>query len=116
MMRLGFIGAGRMGRPMVARLIDEGYEVRVLARSDEARKALADAGAHAVATATDAGIGADAVVVCVFSDEQVRDICLGSQLLAVMQGGSVLVLHTTGSPRTAQAIAARGEPRGVHVI
>jgi 3-hydroxyisobutyrate dehydrogenase-like beta-hydroxyacid dehydrogenase len=31
--KVGFIGAGRMGRPMVARLLAAGHDVRALARS-----------------------------------------------------------------------------------
>ena len=33
--RVGFIGAGRMGAPMIARLVDAGHDVRVLVRSPE---------------------------------------------------------------------------------
>jgi 3-hydroxyisobutyrate dehydrogenase-like beta-hydroxyacid dehydrogenase len=60
-MRLGFVGAGRMGRPMVDRLTGAGHEVRVLARSEQARKALDEAGAHPVASAADAARDAEAV-------------------------------------------------------
>lgn len=34
-MRVGFIGAGRMGRPMVARLVAAGHHVHVLGRTAE---------------------------------------------------------------------------------
>jgi 3-hydroxyisobutyrate dehydrogenase-like beta-hydroxyacid dehydrogenase len=115
-MRLGFVGAGRIGHPMVRRLIEAGHEVRVLARSEQTRRTLADEGTDTVAEVIDVGDGADAVLVCVFTDEQVQEVCLGSGLLGVMPGGSVLVLHTTGSPRTAEAIAARAAPQGIHVI
>ena len=64
----------------------------------------------------DVGADADVVVVCVFTDEQVRQVCLDSVLLSTMRPGSVLVIHTTGSPRTAEAIAAEAEPRGVGVV
>ncbi|CQD24153.1 6-phosphogluconate dehydrogenase [Mycolicibacterium conceptionense] len=33
-----------------------------------------------------------------------------------MPEGSVLVLHPTGSPRTAEALAERGAPRGITVV
>ena len=71
-MRLGFVGAGRMGRPMVDRLVAAGHEVSVLARTRRARDDLETAGAHPVADAKDAVRGAAVVCVCVFSDEQVR--------------------------------------------
>jgi 3-hydroxyisobutyrate dehydrogenase-like beta-hydroxyacid dehydrogenase len=115
-MRVGFVGAGRMGRPMVDRLVAAGHEVRVLGRSARARDSLRSAGAHPVAQVTEAGIGAAVVCICVFSDDQVRQVCLDSGLLETMPVGSVLVLHTTGSPRTAQAIAAEAASRGIGVV
>src|SRR6202012_533671 len=97
------------------------------------------AGAVPVGQASSVAAGADVVCVCVFSDDQVKEICLGEDpsesapsgdspsgdrrsgdrpsgdsqsedspsagapsrgaLLAAMPEGSVLVLHTTGSPR-----------------
>jgi 3-hydroxyisobutyrate dehydrogenase-like beta-hydroxyacid dehydrogenase len=90
---------------MVDRLIGAGHEVRVLGRTPGQRDRLREAGATPVTQTTDVTEHADVVCVCVFSDDQVRAICLDGDLLAAMPEGSVLVLHTTGSPRTAQAIA-----------
>lgn len=108
MTRIGFVGAGRMGRPMVRRLVAAGHDVRVQGRSAEARAALAGEGAQVVAGLADVAAGADVVLVCVSTDDQVRQVCLDSGLPAVMPGGAVLVVHTTGSPDTVQAVAARG--------
>ncbi len=104
-MRVGFVGAGRMGAPMVRRLVEAGHDVAVLARTNEKRSAIAELGAHPVDTVEAVADGADAVVVCVFTDEQVRHVCLDDGLLAAMSAGSVLVLHTTGSPDTARQLA-----------
>ena len=114
MTRVGFVGAGRMGTPMVTRLVGAGHEVRVLARSDEKATALAEQGAEPVTDLTAVTAGADVVVVCVFSDDQVKELCLAGELVAGSAPGSVLVLHTTGSPKTAQSIAT--EHRHVAVI
>lgn len=115
-MRLGFIGIGRMGRPMVDRLLAAGHEVRALGRTAEKRDALAAEGAQVVGEVDAVGDGAAAVIVCVYSDEQVRQVCLDSDLLAGMPAGSVLVVHTTGSPRTAEEIAALGASREIDVV
>ena len=106
-MKVGFIGAGRMGRPMVARLVEAGHDVRALGRTDEQRRDLERLGARAVGDAVEAGAQADVVVVCVFTDEQVRKVCLHGALLPAMPPGSTLVVHTTASPKTIEAIAAR---------
>jgi len=105
--RVGFVGAGRMGAPMVRRLVDAGHDVHAVGRTEENRRAVAELGAHPVADLVATAPDADAVVVCVFTDDQVREICLEGSLVAGMRPGAALVLHTTGSPRTAQDIAAR---------
>lgn len=101
MTRVGFIGTGRMGAPMVRRLVDAGHEVQALGRTPEKCRAVQGLGAHPMTELT-------AVVDGVFTDEQVRQVCLDSDLAAAMNPGAVLVVHTTGSPHTAEAIAARG--------
>ncbi|WP_328358905.1 NAD(P)-dependent oxidoreductase [Mycobacterium sp. NBC_00419] len=115
-MKVGFVGAGRMGAPMVSRLTAAGHHVTVLARSPEKRAALSDSGAYPVGDLTAVAADAEVVVVCVFTDEQVRQVCLDDGLIAAMAPGSVLVLHTTGSPRTAEALAERGRGGGVVVV
>lgn len=114
-MRVGFIGAGRMGAPMVRRLVAAGHEVRTVGRTAEKRAAIAELGAHPVADTVDVGRGADVVIVCVFTDEQVRETCTDG-LLGAMPAGSVLVLHTTGSPHTAESLAAQAAEHRVAVI
>ena len=113
-MKVGFVGAGRIGAPMVRRLVDAGHDVRALGRSDEARSAVAELGATAVAELADVAAQADVVAVCVFTDDQVKAICVDDGLLAAMPSGAVLVLHTTGNPRTAESIAAHAPH--VHVV
>lgn len=106
-MRIGVVGAGRMGGPMVRRLVDAGHDVRAVGRTEARRAEVASLGARPVGAPVEAARDADVVVVCLFTDDQVRDVCLDGELVAAMPSGSVLVLHTTGSPRTAQAIAQR---------
>lgn len=110
-MRVGFIGAGRMGTPMVGRLVEAGHRVTVLARTADKREPVLQLGAAVTADA--AGVAdADAVVLCVFTDDQVREVCAGP-LPAAMSAGATLIIHTTGSPRTAQSIAERAPHIGV---
>ncbi|MDT5347004.1 MAG: hypothetical protein QOH91_291 [Mycobacterium sp.] len=92
---------------MVARLVEAGHTVRALGRTPTRRRDLEQLGAIAVNEVAEAGAQADVVVVCAFTDEQVRQVCLDSDLLSTMPPGSVLVIHTTASPKTIEAIAAR---------
>ena len=105
-----------MGAPMVARLAGAGHEVRALGRSAEKCAAVRKLGAEGVPTVEEAADRADIAIVCVFTDEQVQYVCLESDLIAAMKPGSVLVVHTTGSPHTAEAIAARADRRFIDVV
>ena len=106
-MRIGFVGAGRMGAPMVRRLVEAGHDVDAVGRTDEKRASVAELGAQPVADLIATAPDTDAIVVCVFTDDQVKQICLEGDLVSSMRPGAALILHTTGSPRTAQAIAER---------
>jgi 3-hydroxyisobutyrate dehydrogenase-like beta-hydroxyacid dehydrogenase len=116
MSQVGFVGAGRMGAPMVRRLVEAGHEVRALERSVEKRRGVSELGAQPVTDLADVGAEAEVVIVCVLTDEQVQQVCLESILLSTMAPGAVLVIHTTGSPRTAESVAAQAGSRGVDVI
>jgi 2-hydroxy-3-oxopropionate reductase len=101
---------------MVARLAGAGHQVRALGRSDEKRATITELGAEAVEDVAAVAAAADVVAVCVFTDEQVREVCLAGGLLAAMPSGSALVLHTTGSPRTVETIAEAAAPHHVEVV
>ncbi|PXW24614.1 UNVERIFIED_CONTAM: 3-hydroxyisobutyrate dehydrogenase-like beta-hydroxyacid dehydrogenase [Williamsia faeni] len=115
-MRVGFVGTGRMGLPMVRRLVGGGHQVRALVRNDQSRGDVTEAGAEAVTDISEIAFDADIVTVCVFTDDQVRDTCLQGPLIASMRPGAALVLHTTGSPVTAELISERARAFGVQVV
>jgi len=48
MNQIGFVGAGRMGAPMVRRLVEAGHDVRALGRSVEKQCAVRELGAQPV--------------------------------------------------------------------
>jgi 3-hydroxyisobutyrate dehydrogenase len=99
---------------MVQRLVESGHDVRALGRTDDKRRSVSELGAHPVSDLPDVADGAEVVIVCVFTDEQVQRVCLDDGLVSAMSPGSVLVIHTTGSPRTAETIAARSP--GIEVV
>ncbi|MCV7431359.1 NAD(P)-dependent oxidoreductase [Mycolicibacterium bacteremicum] len=112
MTRVGFIGTGRMGAPMVRRLAAAGHQVLALGRSDDKRRAIADLGATPVSEPAEVAAAAEVVVICVFTDEQVRTVAT-PPLLDAIPAGAALVVHTTGSPQTVETIAAAAPHVGV---
>nr|WP_281169228.1 NAD(P)-dependent oxidoreductase [Gordonia soli] len=111
--RIGFIGAGKIGEPMVERLLTAGHQTTVHARRPEVRARLADAGAAVTGTADDVG-DADIVIACVFDDSQLAEVA--TPIIARMSAGSVFVSHTTGNPRTILDLSAAARRRGVAVV
>ncbi|MDQ2627277.1 MAG: NAD(P)-dependent oxidoreductase [Actinomycetota bacterium] len=98
---VGFIGAGKMGEPMVLRLIDAGFSVQVYARRPEVRERLAAAGAVPVESVAAVAAESDLVISCLFSDAQLLEIATGPDgLLANAKPGTVVVSHTTGTVST----------------
>lgn len=104
---IGFIGAGRMGEPMVRRLVGAGHRVQVYARRFEMRERLAAAGAVPVDSIVAVERDADAVISCLFSDAQLLEVATGADgLLANAAPGTIVVSHTTGTVSTLTRLAA----------
>lgn len=113
-LRVGIVGTGEMGRPLVDRLLAAGHVVTGFARRPEVREDLAAAGVTVVDSTEAMAVGQDVVVVYLYSDEQV--VRLGPGIVDAMDRGSLLVVSTTGSPRSAAALAERARARGVGFV
>lgn len=87
---IGFVGAGRIGEPMVERLLAAGHQVHLYARRAEVRERLA--GAKPVDDVRELA-ACDVVVSCLYDDSQMLDV-----LPAI--AGPLLISHTTGRPST----------------
>ena len=119
-MKIGFIGPGRMGRPMLERLAAAGHDVTVLIRSPRsgaAAETVEPAGVSRAATVAATVHDADAVFVVVLTDDQVRSVCLGPDgAIEAMKPGATLVQHTTCDPATLQLLDAAAAERGIAVL
>jgi 3-hydroxyisobutyrate dehydrogenase-like beta-hydroxyacid dehydrogenase len=115
--RIGVIGAGRMGRPIVDRLVAAGYEPTVLTRRPAARAAAEAAGLRCADTLKETVQNAQVVFTVVFDDEQLRAAVLGEDgVIAAMPAGGILVQHTTCDPATVTLLAEVGAERGISVL
>jgi 3-hydroxyisobutyrate dehydrogenase-like beta-hydroxyacid dehydrogenase len=116
-MKVGIIGAGKMGRPIVERLVAAGHDVTVLVRNPGAASPQGPAGARRADTIAATVQDADAVFVVVLTDEQVREVCLGpSGALASMKAGATLVQHTTSDPASIALIAVEAAGREIRML
>lgn len=114
-MRVGLVGTGAMGRPLVDRILAAGFDLAVFVRRGEVWSDLEEAGAQCVDTLDALPSGRDVIIVYVYSDGQIREVVQGG-LGGAMEAGSLLVVHTTGNPRTMEMLQAQLEGRGVGVV
>lgn len=111
--RLGWIGTGVMGRSMVGRLRDAGFDVILTTRSRARAEALLARGCRWADTPAEVAAGADVVFVMVGHPADVRQVVFGHHgVLGALAAGATLVDHTTSSPALAAeiegAVVARG--------
>lgn len=107
MSKVGFVGAGQLGMPMVRRLLGAGHEVQVFARRAELRAELTGLGAAVVDSPAAAARGRSLVIACLFSDDQLLDAALGPDgLLGGLADDAVLASHVTGGVGTVRRLAA----------
>jgi 3-hydroxyisobutyrate dehydrogenase len=109
--KLGWIGLGRMGIPMLQQLIKAGYAVNVYNRSKEKEDGLKD-----VTVAANPAVvidESDIVFVMVSDDQAIRDLFSGSDgLLNSAATGKVIVNMSTVSPAISKEMAALCQQKG----
>ncbi len=113
-----FIGLGVMGHPMAGHLQAAGHVTTVYNRtSAKADSWVAEHGGTSAATPREAATGAEAVMVCVGNDDDLRSVIFGDDgVLAGMASGSTLIDHTTASAEVAREIRATADELGVGFI
>lgn len=104
---VGFVGAGRMGEPMVVRLVAAGYRTIVYARRADVCERLRAAGAEIATSTAEIAEQARVIITCLYSDPQLIEVLDGpGGLLASAPADAVVVSHTTGAVSTVKALAA----------
>ena len=111
--RIGFIGVGRMGSGMVARLLAAGYPVTVYDPDPAAVAAAVAKGASGAASA--AAVGASAPIILASLPGPIV-ACATAETLAAVPGVEVFVDLSTSGPGAAQKIAATLARAGIAAI
>ena len=108
--RLGFIGLGTMGMPMVLNMIKGGYTLTVWGRTKEKLKPALDAGAIWAESPKAVAENSDIICLCVWDGKAVEEVVFGPKGIAA--GGAkdkLLVDHSTIHPEDAKRLAERLE-------
>lgn len=104
-MRLGFIGTGAMGEPMVRNLLKAGHEVTVFNRRVERSQALVEAGAQVAAGVADAA-RQDIVFTMLADDRATEQTVLDSDFVQAMPAHGIHVCMATISAALAERLTA----------
>jgi len=114
MVRVAFIGLGRMGHGMAGRYLDAGFTVTLWNRSRAKAEDLIARGAHWATSPGDAAIDADAVVTMVADDEASRAVWLGEDgAAATMKAGTLAIECSTVSYSHALQLSRELHARGL---
>ncbi len=116
-MKLAFIGVGRMGHAMVARLLAAGHEVAVYNRTPDKIAPLVALGAHAVDSIADAA-GYAGIVLSMLSDDTALMAVAAADhgLLHSLPADGIHVAMGTHDVKAVRALAASHTAGGQHFL
>lgn len=107
-MKLGFLGTGIMGMPMVLRLLANGHTVTVWNRTPSKLAPVLEHGARAAATPAEVASAAEIVLMSLLDTRAVEESVFGAKgIAAAPSEGKVLVDHASIRPDATREFAAR---------
>jgi len=116
-MKVGFIGTGTMGQPMLANLVKKGFEVIAYDLVPAALDAAVRLGAERADSAAQAAAVGDLVITMLPSSANVEAVYLGDHgILESVPTGRLCVDMSTIDPGTSQRVAARLGERGIRFL
>ena len=114
---IGVVGAGVLGRGICERLLDAGFRVAVHDPRAAALEGLAERGATVCSSNRELAELCDRVCVLVRDDAQCEDaLGGGGGLLAGLEAGSAIAIHSTVHPETIERLAPLATQRGVGLV
>ncbi|MGH7773185.1 MAG: NAD(P)-dependent oxidoreductase [Candidatus Binatia bacterium] len=115
--RVGFIGLGRIGKPMAINVAKAGFDLMVYDVREEPLKEAARLGAKVARSLKEAGRHGEIVEVAVVDDSQVEEVVSGDGgLLEVAAPGTIIAIHSTILPKTAKKVSEMAEAKGIKVL
>jgi 3-hydroxyisobutyrate dehydrogenase-like beta-hydroxyacid dehydrogenase len=116
-MRIGFIGIGRMGQGMSARLVSDGHDLLVYNRTSGKTAAVEHAGAKVAPTIDDVCSNRELVISMVADDGALNDVTLGpGGVRDCLSKDTVYVAMGTHSASAIQAVATALSDKGLAFV
>jgi len=117
MRRIGFIGLGIMGLPMVKNLMKAGYELIIYNRTRSKAEALHESGAVVADTPRDVAHNSEVVIIIVTDTPDVKQVLFGNTgVIAGSHDGLIVIDMSTISPIATQEFAQKLAEKGVQFL
>lgn len=113
---VGIIGAGRMGQPIIGHLARKGFRALVHDIDPGKRGAAEARGGTWSADLTTLARAADAILICVGYDRELRALLSGDGILPHLRGRTIVAVLSTVHPGTMRELADRARARGADVV
>ena len=114
--RIGMIGAGRMGQPMIGHLARKGFEIAAYDIDPAKRSAVEGKGGKWQPDLAALARGSDVVLICVGYDRELRELLAPQGGLRDLANGSLVAVLSTVHPKTIEDLAHQGAGRGIAVV
>jgi 3-hydroxyisobutyrate dehydrogenase len=116
-MKIGWVGLGTMGIPMVRNLLDKGFPVCVYNRTREKEKELIKLGASPADSLQHLSQVSEVVITMITDDEAVEQVYNSSNgLMADPSPGTLMIDMSTVSTQISKKLAKDCSDRGVHFL
>ena len=115
--RVGFIGVGKIGRPMAQQLLHAGHDLMVFDSNDAALLEFEETAATVATSLAQVTSECDVICLCLPGPAEVEQVVLsGDGIESTIRPGTLLIDHTTNSPETVRQIGKRLSSRGASMI
>ena len=117
MSKIGFIGLGNMGGPMMRNLLKAGHRIKAYDVASKLLAAAKEAGAEPTASAAETVRGVEIVITMLPAGQHVRSVYLGEAgAIAAAGPNTLLVDCSTIDVATARAVSAAAKEKGLDMV
>lgn len=117
LLRVGYVGLGDIGEPMARRVIEAGFPVTLWARRAASLEPFDCVDFTRATSVAELGRDSDVVGVCVFAEDDVREVVTGpGGILQGMRPGGIILVHSTVSVDFVLDLERRCAVHGVIVM
>lgn len=115
--RVGFIGVGKLGRPMAQRILRAGHDLLVFDTEASARSAFQGTTAEVATSLTELASECGIVCLCLPGPAEVEQVMSGRDGIgSTVRPGTLVVDHTTNSPTVVRQVGEQLRLRGAALI